>query len=100
MDGQLCGAIVQKPAHMGRQQEAKRLSQLDLILAERRIRYLDVLLDSATYRFYVALRAIRAIRPDDHCTLLHARTSRASFPQKSFHLSIPSRGGPRKAPDV
>ena len=36
------------------------------------IRYLDALLESATYSFCAALRAIRAVRPIDHCTLLHA----------------------------
>jgi hypothetical protein len=45
------------------------------ISEERWIRRLDVLLESATYRFYVALPAIRAIRPDDHCTLLQTRAS-------------------------
>ena len=50
-----------------------RSSKIEADGGERGIRYLEALLESATYRFYVAPRAIRAIRADDHCTLLHAR---------------------------
>ena len=39
---------------------------------ESGIRYLDVLLESVSYRFQVAPRPIFAIRSADHCTLLHA----------------------------
>ena len=39
---------------------------------ESGIRYLDVLLESVSYRFQVAARPIFAIRSTDHCTLLHA----------------------------
>jgi hypothetical protein len=33
--------------------------------------YLDLVLESASCRLFIARRAIFAIRPSDHCTLLH-----------------------------
>src|ERR1035441_3721322 len=63
-------------------------------MAERGIRYLDVLLESASYRFYVAPPAIFANRPADHCTLLHAGTAdtwRGSFIVEVIYLRFATR---------
>ena len=46
---------------------------------ESGIRYLDVLLESVSYRFQVATRPIFAIRSTDHCTLLQAGTLLLKF---------------------